>query len=117
MFQEDSDKVKIIEWTNESGLSGYVFEVKNEDDTLGYLIQSHMHHNYVREKKKTESGKNISFVGYVCPHPLESVMHLRVVFSEAAQKQEYIEAVAEQCRRIVADLHSIEADWIRTNNE
>jgi DNA-directed RNA polymerase subunit L len=113
MYQDLSEKVVIREWTNDAK-TGYTFEVKDEDDTLGYLIQSHMHHNYVRMKKLTENGKSIDYVGYVCPHPLESVMHLRVIFTEeSAQKSEYIEAVAEQCRRIVADLHAIEADWLR----
>lgn len=116
MYQDMSDKVSIQDWTFDAK-SGYTFEVKDEDDTLGYLLQSHMHHHYVRMKKLTESGKGIDFVGYVCPHPLENVMHLRVIFSETAQKSEYVEAVAEQCRRIVADLQSIEADWLRFHSQ
>mgnify|MGYP006267056691 CR=1 FL=1 len=112
MYQDVSDKVAIQEWTFDDK-SGYTFEVKEEDDTLGYLIQSHMHHHYVRMKKLTEGGKRIDYVGYVCPHPLENVMHLRVIFAEPAQKSEYVEAVAEQCRRIVADLQAMEADWLR----
>lgn len=118
MYQDTSDKLAIREWTSdENGSTGYTFEMKDEDDTLGYLIQSHMHHNYVRMKKLTENGKRIQYVGYMCPHPLESVMHLRIIFADPAQKQEYIEAVAEQCRRIITDLQSIEADWLRFNNE
>ena len=117
MYQDLSEKVVIREWTMDDDKTGYTFEVKDEDDTLGYLIQSHMHHNYVRMKKQTENGKNINYVGYVCPHPLESVMHLRVIFAEPAQKTEYVEAVAEQCRRIVADLQTIEADWLRFHTQ
>lgn len=112
MYNDESDKLTIQEWSAD-GMDGYTFEIKDEDDTLGYLIQSHMHHNYVRMKKLSENGKRIAYVGYVCPHPLESVMHIRIIFGEPAQKSEYIEAIAEQCRRITADLQSIEGDWLR----
>lgn len=116
IYQDMSDKVTIREWSSDDK-TGYTFEIKDEDDTLGYLIQSHMHHTYVRLKKQTEGGKTVQYVGYMCPHPLETVMHLRVIFAEPAQKAEYVEAVSEQCRRIIADLQSIEADWLRFNNE
>lgn len=115
LYMDESEKVKVDPW--EDGQNGYEFKIKDEDDTLGYLLQSHMHQHYVREKKPTEQGKQICFVGYICPHPLESVMHLRVVFEEPASIKEHIDAVAEQCRRIIATLQTLETDWIRFHNE
>lgn len=116
LYQEPSEYVKTRVWDGEKG-HGYEFIFENEDDTLGNLMQSLMYNHYIREGKKTEHGRTVSFVGYVCPHPLESTMILRLVFSEEAPFSEYVEALAETSRRIVSDLQAIETEWNRFAKE
>lgn len=112
LYQEPSDYVSSQVWSGENGF-GYEFVFKKEDDTLGNLLQSLMYNHYIRESKTTEHGRTVSYVGYVCPHPLEETMILRVVFSEESPFSEYVEVLAESCRRITADLQALENDWIR----
>lgn len=112
LYQDPSDFVESRAWHGENG-HGYEFVFQGEDDTLGNLLQSLMFNHYLREKKTTEHGRTVSFVGYICPHPLESTMILRMVFTEEAPLSEYVEALAESCRRIGADLQTLETEWIR----
>jgi DNA-directed RNA polymerase subunit L len=72
-----------------------------------------MYNHYIREKKPTEQGKTVSFVGYICPHPLETEMILRMVIQDSTSLSEYVEAFAEQCRRITSYIQQLEAEWLR----
>lgn len=61
--------------------NGFEFIFENEDDTLGNLLQSLMFQRHVREGKPYRDVK-VSYVGYVCPHPLDPTMILRVMLAE-----------------------------------
>lgn len=112
LYQDPSDFVSMKPWEGDKGF-GYEFVFQNEDDTLGNLLQSLMYNHYIRESKTTEHGRTVSYVGYICPHPLEQIMVLRLVFSEEAPLSEYVEALAESCRRIMSHLQDVEAEWNR----
>jgi DNA-directed RNA polymerase subunit L len=112
LYQEPSEFVEAKPWKGEAGF-GYEFVFQGEDDTLGNLMQSLMYNHYVREGKATEHGRVVKYVGYVCPHPLEPTMVLRVVFDTEAPYSEYVEVMAESCRRIGAQLDALDSEWSR----
>lgn len=116
LYQDPSDYVQTRVWTGEDGF-GQEFVFQNEDDTIGNLLQSLMYNYYILGQKPTEHGRTVNYVGYICPHPLEPIMILRIVFSEEAPLSEYIEALAESCRRIDADMQAIQTEWIRFTKE
>lgn len=96
---------------------GYIFIFQNENDTLGNILQSYMHNYYIRSKNLTTQNKAVSYVGYICPHPLEPVMHLKLVIenkdgTHATNKQEYIELLSEHCRRSIGYLQDIKSKWL-----
>ena len=123
LYQDPSEYVTVRPWAggvNETAageMTGMEFVFQNEDDTLGSLLQSLMYNHYIREKHVTERGRNVAYVGYVCPHPLERTMILRIVFEEDAPIVEYIEALAEQCRRIDGELQNVQSEWARSQPE
>jgi DNA-directed RNA polymerase subunit L len=59
-----------------AGTYEYVF--KDEDDTLGNLIQAYIHNTYYRTERLVQHRFRVSYVGYMCPHPLETKMHVRL---------------------------------------
>jgi len=74
-----SDKSEYITMQVPETNNGYMFTFDNENDTLGNFLQSNMHNHYIRAKNLTAHNKSISYVGYMCPHPLEKVMQLVVI--------------------------------------
>lgn len=108
LHQEPSDYVSYQ--LSEKGV-GYDFVFQNEDDTYGNLLQSLMYNHYLREKKPTERGNNVTYVGYVCPHPLESVMVLNIVIDGNPTVTDYVEALTEQCRRIQSEIQAVMKEW------
>lgn len=52
----------------------YSITIRDEDHTLGNLLQTHIYNKHVRGK----SDLNITYVGYYQPHPLESDIVLKI---------------------------------------
>lgn len=99
---------------NETEVGG-VFTFQNEDDTLGNFLQSLMHTHYIRNKKPSAKDRNITYVGYVCPHPLDTIMNLKIVFEDDknVEENEYIDLVLEHCNRTITYMQNIQAEWLK----
>lgn len=69
LISKDSNVVSINASDQLNG--GYEFIVKNEDDTLGNIIQSHLGMLYADYSLPKEQRK-LKYVGYKRPHPLEN---------------------------------------------
>lgn len=114
LYAEPSEYVTVE--PNDQG-NGFNFTFQKEDDTYGFLLQSLFYNHYIREKKPTAKGKEVTYVGYYCPHPLEQTMVVNMVIKESSSPSEYVEAFAEQCRRIAGELQQIHAEWLRIDKE
>lgn len=68
----------------------YKIILNDETHTIGNLLQSILYNIHVREKKS----KQISFIGYFVPHPLEKRVFMKIVSSleDVSFKQELIES-------------------------
>ena len=72
----------------ENSKNMYNLSIDNETHTLGNLIQSLLFNNFIRENDK----KDINYIGYNCPHPLENLMIIKIQFTN--------DITIDECRRI-----------------
>lgn len=88
----------------------YEFIIENEDDTLGNIIQSYVHNKFVRE---TNSIDNIrcKYIGYICPHPLKSIMIVRVTLDNITESNMFILFMEKVCKEIIEEIVSIKTKW------
>ena len=88
----------------------YEFIIENEDDTLGNIIQSYVHNKYVRESNSID---NIycKFIGYICPHPLKSIMIIRITLDNVEDRNMFISFMEKVCKEIIEDIVSIKTKW------
>lgn len=91
--------------------NSYEFMIDNEDDTLGNIIQSHIHNQYIREKNKFNSTIVCLYVGYICPHPLKALMILRITLEEETEKAVFISFLEASCKSIIDELNRIKTEW------
>jgi DNA-directed RNA polymerase subunit L len=88
----------------------YEFIIDNEDDTLGNIVQSYVHNNYVRNKKNVNN-MTCKFIGYICPHPLKSTMIIRITLADITEKNMFITFMEKICKEIVNEIVDIKTKW------
>lgn len=88
--------------------NSFEFKILNEDDTLGNLIQSIVHNNYIR----TKNNKKCSYVGYICPHPLISELLVRFTLT-SNDENEFYDFFVYNCREIIKIINEIKEEWIK----
>lgn len=109
-IHHDDDHVVCKEIEN-----GFEFTFENEDDTLGNLLQSLMFNRHVREGQPYQDVK-LSYVGYMCPHPLDPTMVLKVMFEDKTLKRDTAFAWAllmDNCSWISSTLTAMSNEWAR----
>ena len=97
--------------------NGGQFTFEKEDDTLGNLLQSTLHNHYIRELKPGPQDTYIKYIGYYCPHPLDSTMVLRI--NPDTSKKElnkinndiYKDILREHCNRLLVLLTELQNKW------
>jgi len=111
IYQELSEKVEI----KKGDTGGVDFVFTHEDDTLGNILQSHIHTQYVRPKKQAPNGKTVSYAGYYCPHPLDDTMIMNIRFEDEDNNMlgEYIDMLALATRELGALLQDVHNTWLR----
>ena len=97
-LKEDNDHKKLLELKAVNKTS-YEFIFSEEDDTIGNILQSYIHNKYVRAKDKT-----CTYVGYVCVHPLQYTMNLRITLPLASKDDEYTEFLFNNITDIIDEL-------------
>ncbi len=89
--------------------NSYNFQIDNEDDTLGNIIQSLLHNKYIRDEHKYKS-YNCSYVGYICPHPLINRLIVRFSLS-TDDTQIYKQFFIDNCKEIIKIMEDLRAEW------
>jgi DNA-directed RNA polymerase subunit L len=91
----------------------YTFQ--NEDDTLGNLLQTYMFQKYIRDKKLSAAGDVVSYVGYYCPHPLDSTMVIRIFIKDDkdpnSNQEAYRNILQDAIREVDMQLQIIQQNW------
>jgi DNA-directed RNA polymerase alpha subunit len=111
-------KVKIQQFQDIAGT--YEFIIEDEDDTLGNIIQSHIHNHFIRENNKYKDKISCTYIGYICPHPLKSLMILRVSLENAgsgvggaSDAKIFSAFLDDNCAIIAEELSKIKNDWMK----
>jgi len=93
--------------------NGYEIIVKNEDDTLGNIIQSHLCMMYADYSLSKEQRK-LKFIGYKKPHPLEH--HIIFVIQGNTDKIDEIisDIIKPGCNEIIKMLNKIQHELEET---
>ena len=92
---------------------GCEFHIEGEDDTLGNILQSLTHNHYIRDKHETSRQKTLTYVGYYCPHPLETCVVVKLCMEDhdTIDDAEYVDVMMDSCTRIVNELERIQDEW------
>ena len=86
--------------------TSYNFQIDDEDDTLGNLIQSIIHNKYIRK-----NDTNCTYVGYICPHPLINQLIVRFTL-DTDNKDEFHKFFIDNLKEIIKIIEKIKTDWI-----
>jgi DNA-directed RNA polymerase subunit L len=120
IYNPQSKKVT-FSYNDENKRSGE-FLFSEEDDTLGNFLQSMMYTHYIREKNLTSHNRTISYIGYVCPHPLDFTMILRITFEKIEDEKqipelEFFDVLKEHCMRSLSQLQDLQNNWLEQHKK
>lgn len=100
------NKITINKIKNTENL--YEFIIENEGHTIGNLIQSILYNIHIRENEK----KDINFIGYKCPHPLENTLIINIRFTNNINSNEVNAIFRKGITDIQDILDNINKKWI-----
>lgn len=98
------DETQIQEIDKETFL--YVVILKNEDHTIGNLLQAFAYNTYVRVHQKDI---NLEFIGYYQPHPLENNIVFKLKFSAYTRPKVFFDHLL---KNIIKHLEHLKKTWI-----
>lgn len=87
------------------------FFIDNEDDTLGNIIQSIIHNNYIRKNVKYANSIKCNYIGYICPHPLKYLLVIRITLEEQKNKEVFINFLESNCKTIIDYLNNVKLEF------
>lgn len=106
LIKFEEDKISI-----DSSEDVYNITINEENHTMGNLLQALLYNIHVREK----NGKDISYVGYFVPHPLDKrvILKIKSRFNEFQIKDELIESF-----KMIKDIiDEISQNWDTFSND
>lgn len=109
IYTEQSAKVQV----KEGDTGGINFTFKNEDDTLGNILQSYIQVNFVRQKKQAPNGAVVQYAGYYCPHPLDDTMVLNIRLADTKSVKDHVDFLAFVARNMSSDIQDVANAWLR----
>jgi DNA-directed RNA polymerase II subunit RPB3 len=95
----DNDSIEITEENNIC-----VFNIKNEDHTLGNLIQAMFYNLFIRDVEKPV----LEYVGYYKPHPLQDNIIIKMKLGEGMGASEFM---SMGIKKIVEYIGAIVMEW------
>ena len=105
----DSTEVDIIKYNNSNNT--FDFNINDEDDTLGNTIQSIIHNKFVRNEESIINNIKCSYCGYITPHPLKSLLVVRITLIDITDKNIFKQFLEYNCKSIIDMLQDIKNEW------
>jgi DNA-directed RNA polymerase subunit L len=93
------DKAVLEQFENNE--STFDFNIQDENDTIGNIIQSYVFDNYVIKKKKTLDDSICTYIGYIVKHPLDKVLTIRITLNDVKPKEIYKSFLKLICNEIL----------------
>ena len=87
------------------------FNINNENDTVGNLVQSYIHNKFIRKKEKFKENTECLYCGYICPHPLKDLLIIRITLNEEKDKKVFANFLEYNLLGLIDNLHSIKSEW------
>ena len=102
-MQGNENEIKISPSSNLSG--AFLIVIKNEDDTLGNVIQSYFNQLYCSYNDKD---RLLNYFGYIKPHPLVNEIHMTIQPSGNKNFTDLIETIfTPGCMHIVRQINAL----------
>lgn len=104
-----NEAVKIEKDTNSENT--YDYSIDDENDTLGNVIQSFIYEKFVRKEEKLLNNISCLYCGYICPHPLKSLLKIKLTLKEQTSEDVFRDFLTNSCLLIIDNLQTIKNDW------
>ena len=103
LMQGNENEITISPSTNLSG--AFLLNIKNEDDTLGNVIQSYFNQLYCSYNDKE---RLLNYFGYIKPHPLVNEIHMTIQPSGNKSFSDLIETIFNPgCMYIIRQINNL----------
>lgn len=106
---QTQDKISSIKLTNNT--CEFIFN--SEDDTIGNILHSYIHDTYVKTGKNTFTGKKCMYAGYICPHPLQDIMTMKITLEEQTDVKIFKTFLGVVCDNLNEHLNNILNEWYK----
>ena len=105
------DSINITQMGNVDNF--YQIGIKNEDHTLINVLQTLIYKQHF-QRSDVITNKILEYIGFYQPHPLDSVMYLKLKFSIdiKADKDFTKTFMIDAINKIIQDLHIITKEWV-----
>lgn len=105
------DSINIMQMGNVDNF--YQIGIKNEDHTLVNVLQCLIYKQHF-QRSDAITNKVLEYIGYFQPHPLDSVMYLKLKFNQdiKADKEFTKTFMIDAINKIVQDIHIITKEWV-----
>ena len=104
LLSSEGDDVQIEKHDNM-----FQIKIKNEDHTLLNTLQCIIYNNEIRDQQK-----NLTYIGYYQPHPLDNVMLLKLRFKDSNIDINFVQNfVVEATNVIVKEVDNIIYEWVK----
>jgi DNA-directed RNA polymerase subunit L len=112
LSKNDSSLIEITNYLDY--IDCFNINIKNENDTIGYIIQSNIFDKYIKNKKKFKEYE-CEYVGYTKKHPLDNYLIIRVTLKDCNDKNIIKAFIIEECIDLINILNNIIKEWIKFN--
>jgi DNA-directed RNA polymerase subunit L len=89
----------------------FKYIIEDEDDTVGFLIQSFIHDKYVRNGDTYLENIKCKYCGYICPHPLKKILEIQVTLENQTDEMKFKDFLQSNCLLIIDKLQEIKTEW------
>jgi DNA-directed RNA polymerase subunit L len=112
-----------LEFEKNEIASTYEYIFRDEDDTLGNMIQSYMHNTYYRTQTPIQQQYLLQYVGYYCPHPLDPKVNVRLTVVPTSDENKNLDVPEVVVRDILKmglqelliHMEELHTEWNRIN--
>jgi len=108
LIQLASQTLDICEINGDQNL--YAITINGEDHTIGNLLQVMLYELYIQEKKE------VTYAGYIMPHPLEQKLILKVRFNKSVDVHAFFERILKEFASILKNIQTLWDQFVSEQN-
>jgi hypothetical protein len=86
----------------------YQLSLFGQTHTMGNLLQAQFYNKFVRQ----DGSKTLEYVGYVCPHPLDKTILIKLKFASSTRDDLIRQWIIDSVRTIYHDMFRLGKQWL-----